>query len=87
MKKYTAVDGAQFTDADLERWAEEAESEEPYGGAHLGPTSPGRPAGAGGRDRPLVLRLDAARRSKLDEVARLRRTTASQVVREPVDSL
>ena len=37
MKKYTAVDGAQFTDADLERWAEEAESEEPYGGAHLGP--------------------------------------------------
>ena len=41
MKKYTAVDGAQFTDADLERWAEEAESEEPYGGAHLGPTSPG----------------------------------------------
>ena len=35
MKKYTAVDGAQFTDADLERWAEETESEEPYGGAHL----------------------------------------------------
>jgi len=82
MKKYTAVDGAQFTDADLERWAEE-----PYGGAHLGPTSPGRPAGAGGRDRPLVLRLDAARRSKLDEVARLRRTTASQVVRELIDFL
>ena len=23
MKKCTAVDGAQFTDADLERWAEE----------------------------------------------------------------
>jgi len=29
MKKCTAVDGAQFTDADLERWAEEAESAEP----------------------------------------------------------
>ncbi|WP_051285548.1 hypothetical protein [Actinomyces dentalis] len=51
------------------------------------PARPPAPRGAGGRDRPLVLRLDAARRSKLDEVARLRRTTASQVVRELIDSL
>ena len=30
MKKYTAVDGAQFTDADLERWAEEVGIARPF---------------------------------------------------------
>lgn len=44
-------------------------------------------ASVGAQARPFTLRLDAARRAKLDEVAQQRRTTPSQVMRERVDTL
>ena len=40
---YRDVNGAPFTDEDVEQWASEAESEKGYTGTHLGPSEPGRP--------------------------------------------
>lgn len=87
MSKYTDVNGTPFTDEDIEHWASEAESELGYTGKHLGPSQPGRPVSVGTQARPFTLRLDAARRAKLDEVAHERHTTASQLMRELIDSL
>lgn len=36
MATYTSADGATFTDEDLERWGNEAETGVPYDGKHLG---------------------------------------------------
>lgn len=41
----------------------------------------------GAQARPFTLRLDAARRAKLDEVAQERRVTPSQLMRELIDGL
>ena len=87
MGKYTDVDGTTFTEEDVERWAAEAESEQGYTGKHLGPSMPGRPISVGAHARPFTLRLDAARRAKLDEAARQRSTTPSQLMRELIDGL
>ncbi|PFG20657.1 DNA polymerase II [Serinibacter salmoneus] len=87
MGKYTDVNGAEFTDEDLERWAAQAESSAGYEGEHLGPAVPGRPISVGAQARPFTLRLDAARRAKLADAARSRNTTPSQVMRDLIDSL
>lgn len=87
MRTYTDVNGVPFTDEDIETWAAEAESEQGYTGGHLGPSTPGRPVSVGAHARPFTLRLDAARRAKLDEAAQRRHTTASQIMRELIDSL
>ncbi|WP_159619872.1 CopG family transcriptional regulator [Ruania rhizosphaerae] len=87
MSKYTDVNGVPFTDEDLERWAAEAESEQGYTGKHLGRSVPGRPISVGAQARPFTLRLDAARRAKLDEVAQKRHTTPSQLMRDLIDAL
>ncbi|MDF2045325.1 MULTISPECIES: CopG family transcriptional regulator [Microbacterium] len=87
MKKYTDVNGVPFTDDDIEAWAAEAESEKGYTGGHLGPSQPGRPVSVGAKARPFTLRLDAARRAKLDEVAHDRHTTPSQLMRDLIDAL
>lgn len=87
MGKYTDVTGTAFTDEDIERWAADAESEEGYQGGHLGPSRPGRPVSVGAKARPFTLRLDAARRAKLDEAARARQLTPSQLMRELIDAL
>ena len=87
MGKYSDVNGVPFTDEDIERWAAEAESETGYAGKHLGPSVPGRPISVGAQARPFTLRLDAARRAKLDEVAQERHTTPSQLMRELIDTL
>jgi len=47
MGKYTDVNGVPFTDEDIERWAEEAESENGYTGEHLGESVTGPPVTAG----------------------------------------
>lgn len=86
MSKSTDVNGDPFTDEDIERWAAEAESQG-YTGKHRGPSQPGRPVSVGDQARPFTLRLDAARRAKLDEVAQQRHTTASQLMRELIDAL
>lgn len=87
MSEYSDVNGTAFTDEDIERWAAETESEQGYAGKHLGPSRPGRPVSVGDRARPFTLRLDAARRAKLDEAAQERRTTPSQLMRDLIDSL
>lgn len=87
MDKCTDVNGDAYSEADIERWAEEAETAQPFDGKHLGPSRPGRPISVGSQARPFTLRLDAARRAKLDEAAQKRHTTASQLVRELIDSL
>ena len=43
MREYTDVDGAPFTEEDIERWGAEMESERGYMGGHLGPAEPGSP--------------------------------------------
>ena len=85
MGEYTDVNGASFTDKDIERWA--TETEQGYTGKHLGPSAPGRPVSVGAQARPFTLRLDAARRAKLDEAAHERHTTPSQLMRELIDTL
>lgn len=87
MDKHTDVTGTAFTDADIERWAAVAESDAGYTGDHLGPVRPGRPVSVGAHANPFTLRLDAARRAKLDEAAQARGTTSSQLVRDLIDSL
>lgn len=87
MSKHVAANGTTFTDDDVERWAAEAESGAEYSGRHLGPPTPGRPVSVGERARPFTLRLDAARRAKLDAAAQQRHTTPSQLMRELIDAL
>lgn len=87
MGNYTDVNGTPFSDADIEEWASVAESERGYTGKHLGPSVPGRPVSVGAQARPFTLRLDAARRAKLDEAAHERHTTPSQLMRDLIDAL
>ena len=47
MGECTDVDGARFSEDDIDRWAAEAESDRGYTGGHLGPSRPGPPGGAG----------------------------------------
>ena len=87
MGEYSDVNGVPFTEGDIERWAAEAESEAGYTGKHLGPSVPGRPISVGAQARPFTLRLDAARRAKLNEAAQERHITPSQLMRELIDAL
>ena len=87
MSKYTAANGTRFADEDIERWAAEAESEQGYTGSHIGPSVPGRPVSVGAEAKPFTLRLDANRRAKLDEIARERTTTPSELMRGLIDAL
>ncbi len=92
MATYTAANGTTYSDEDIERWAAEAELGEAYTGGHLGPPTAGpptsgRPITVGEQARPFTLRLDVARRAKLDQVAQQRHITASQLVRDLIDAL
>lgn len=83
-KTYTDVNGTEFTDADIERWASEHEAG--YTGPH-GPVVKGRPISVGHEAKPFTLRLDGERRNKLKSVARERHTTPSQLMRDLIDAL
>lgn len=85
MKEYTDVRGASFSDADVERWGEQAEHG--YSGGHLGVSQPGRPVSVGADARPFTLRLDAHRRAKLRAEAKRKGETESQVMRDLIDAL
>lgn len=87
MRVQVHAHGTPYSEADIERWAADAESADGYTGAHLGPSTPGRPISVGIGARPFTLRLDAARRAKLDEAAQQRHTTPSQLMRDLIDSL
>ena len=86
MNEYTAISGTTFTDDDIERWAEDAESGRGYTGKHLGGAIVGRPVSVGERAKPFTLRLDVARRAKLEAAAAERNTTPSQLVRDLIDA-
>ena len=85
--KYTDVNGIEFTDEDIERWADETESPQGYTGKHVGPSRPGRPISVGIAARPYSIRLDQQRRTKLTEFARVRNVSPSQIIRELIDEL
>ncbi|MDO4241081.1 MAG: CopG family transcriptional regulator [Microbacteriaceae bacterium] len=87
MRIYTDAHGVKFSEADIERWAAEAESEAGYTGGHLAQPRPGRPVSIGAKARPFTLRLDQERRAKLDAAAEKRATTPSQILRELIDAL
>lgn len=87
MSTYTDVNGVAFTDEEIERWATEDESKAGYTGSHLGPSRPGRPVSVGTDVRPVTVRLDAARRAKLEELANSHKTSISQAVRELIDAI
>lgn len=63
------------------------EEERGHLGGHLGPAGSGRPITVGAQVRPFTIRLDAARRAKLDETAQRRRTTSCQLMRDLIDTL
>lgn len=81
----TGAGGTGFTDADLERWADDAESGFP--GARFGESRPGRPISVGQDARPLTIRLDAARRAELAARAAEQHTNVSQVLRDLIDAM
>lgn len=87
MTTYTDVNGVSYTDQDLEAWANQAERGEEYTGKHRGPSQPGRPISIGKQARPFTLRLDARRREKVQQAAKERNITASQLIRELIDEL
>ena len=87
MDKTAGAHDKGFTDEYIEGCAAESESADGYTGAHLGPAVAGPPVSGGGQARPLTLRLDAARRAKLNEIASERNTTPSQLLRDLIDSL
>ena len=85
MGTHTSAEGTPFSDADLERWAQEAEAGFP--GARFGRSTPGRPVSVGEDARPLTIRLDAARRAKLAARAAEEHTNLSQVLRNLIDAM
>lgn len=85
MAEHTATGDAPFADADVERWGAEAEAG--FEGWRFGKSVAGRPISVGADARPFTLRLDAERRSKLDQIAAQRHTTPSQLMRDLIDTL
>lgn len=83
---HTAANGASYTEADLEQWAEEAENG--YPGWKFGKPQRGRPVSVGAKASPsFTMRLDPERRERLEAVAAARHTTASQLLRDFIDTL
>ncbi|WRS30221.1 CopG family transcriptional regulator [Actinomycetaceae bacterium MB13-C1-2] len=85
MTTYVGADGTKFDDEDLERWAEEAE--EGFPNWRFGKPVMGRPVSVGSDAKPITVRLDTGRRAKLDEVARQRNISNSQLIRDLIDAL
>lgn len=85
MAEHITANDDTYTDEDIERWGQEAESGFP--GWKFGKAVAGRPISVGVQAKPFTLRLDADRRAKLDEIAQERHTTVSQVVRDLIDAL
>lgn len=85
MATYVGANGAKFDDEDIERWAKEAEDD--FSGWKFGKPVMGRPVSVGSDARPITVRLDTDRRAKLEEVARQRKISNSQLVRDLIDAL
>lgn len=84
-REQTAAAATSYSDADIEKWGEEAEAG--FEGWRFGKSVAGRPISVGAEARPFTLRLDSERRAKLDAVAEQRHITPSQVMRDLIDTL
>lgn len=85
MSQHKAVDGATYTEGDIERWAKEAE--EGFHGWQFGKPILGRPVSIGEDAKPFTLRLDAERRLKLKALAKEQGVSESQVIRDLIDRM
>lgn len=85
MAKETTTNNVPLTEADIEQWGREAEAGFP--GWEFGKPVAGRPISVGREAKPFTLRLDADRRTKLDEIAHSRHITPSQLMRDLIDTL
>lgn len=85
--KWTAVNGTTYNDEQVEQWAKAQESEAEYSGEHLTPAMPGRPVSVGKNAHPVTIRLDEARRNKINTIAKELGTTPSHLVRDIIDAL
>jgi len=84
MDDVIAHDGTVVTQQMLDEWFEQAEAGELPGTP--GPTHPGRPLSIGDEAAtPLTVRLDGARRRKLEHLAKTRRVSKAQVMRDLLD--
>ena len=84
-QKYSGANGVPFTDVDLEQWGDEAEAG--FTDWKFGKPIAGRPVSVGEDARPFTIRLDSARRAKLDRAAQAEHTTVSQLMRNLIDAL
>ncbi|SDQ15794.1 ribbon-helix-helix domain-containing protein [Leucobacter chromiiresistens] len=88
---YTASNGTTFTEADIERWAMDAEAGFPD--ADFGPPTAGRPTGRprsvgeSAPARPYSVRLDEHRIAKLKRIAKDRHKNTSELMRDLIDAL
>ena len=85
--KWTAANGTTYNDEQVEQWAKVQESEAEYRGKHLTPAMPGRPVSVGKNAHPFTIRLDEARRNKINTIAKELGTTPSHLVRDLIDAL
>ncbi|MGO3146514.1 MAG: CopG family transcriptional regulator [Leucobacter sp.] len=85
MNVHTTADNVQFTEEDIKRWGQEAESG--FTGWKFGKPVAGRPVSVGTDARPFTLCLDAERRMKLNKIAQEKHTTPSQLMRNLIDAL
>ena len=86
MATYTDVNGVQFTDEDIERWAAEVESEEGPPLTFVEAPRKGRPRSVGEEADVMSFRIDLPRRQKLQNIAKTKGVSASDVVRELIDA-
>lgn len=78
-----SVDGTPFSEADVDRWAREAEVGFP--GATFGKVRAGRPPALGDDVKRITVRLSAVQRARLLARAKREHTSVSEVLRHLVD--
>ncbi|WIB62979.1 CopG family transcriptional regulator [Curtobacterium sp. MCBD17_040] len=90
MKTYKTK-GTTFTDADLDRWADEADAGFPnaqFGPSHAGsPARPGRPKTLGDDVTRITVRVNSRERSILKAKADAQHLSTSALLREMINNL
>jgi len=84
MSDVIASDGTVVTRQMLDDWSEQSETGNLPG--RPGPIRPGRPLGIGDEvATPVTVRLDAARRRKLEQLAKTSQVSKAQIMRDLLD--
>jgi len=86
MKTYTTKSGRVYSEADLERRSWEAANGMP-GWEFVGKPTPGRPVSVGAKAKPFTIRLDEVRRAKVENEAKTRHISTSDLMRELIDAM